>query len=73
MPDHLYGELAQMGERRPCKAEVTGSNPVFSIRDIKELPESHLQSQEQQGILGRRLLDRSLRKFYSPSLAPFNT
>ena len=26
-----------MGERRPCKAEVTGSNPVFSIREIKEL------------------------------------
>ena len=27
---NLRGELAQMGERRPCKAEVTGSNPVFS-------------------------------------------
>ena len=26
------GELAQLGERRPCKAEVTGSNPVFSTK-----------------------------------------
>ena len=25
-----YGELAQLGERLPCKQEVTGSTPVFS-------------------------------------------
>ena len=45
----MYGELAQMGERRPCKAEVKGSNPVFSIRDIKKLhplllPALHIRS-----------------------------
>ncbi len=34
MPDNLWGELAQMGERRPCKAEVAGSNPAFSIVKI---------------------------------------
>jgi hypothetical protein len=28
------GELAQLGERRPCKAEVTGSNPVFSTMEV---------------------------------------
>jgi hypothetical protein len=25
-----FGEVAQMVERRPCKAEATGSTPVFS-------------------------------------------
>ena len=33
MPDNLWGELAQMGERRPCKAEVAGSNPAFSMQE----------------------------------------
>ncbi len=28
------GELAQLGERRLCKPEVTGSSPVFSTKDI---------------------------------------
>jgi hypothetical protein len=27
---HNAGGLAQLGERRPCKAEVIGSNPIFS-------------------------------------------
>jgi hypothetical protein len=26
------GELAQLGERRLCKAKVAGSSPVFSIK-----------------------------------------
>ena len=31
VPDLLkYGDIAQVGERRPCKAEVTGSSPVIS-------------------------------------------
>ena len=31
MPDLLkYGDIAQVGERRPCKAEATGSSPVIS-------------------------------------------
>ena len=29
---NLTGDIAQLGERRPCKAEVTGSNPVISTR-----------------------------------------
>ena len=29
-PKITYGELAQLGERLPCKQEVTGSTPVFS-------------------------------------------
>ena len=35
IPDRqLYGGLAQLGERLPCKQEVTGSIPVLStIRD----------------------------------------
>jgi hypothetical protein len=32
-----------------------------------------LQSQEQQGTLGRQLLERSLRDSRSPSVAPSNT
>lgn len=27
----MFGALAQLGERRLCKAEVTGSTPVRSI------------------------------------------
>ena len=27
---HLYGGLAQLGERLPCKQEVSGSNPLIS-------------------------------------------
>jgi hypothetical protein len=33
------GDIAQLGERRPCKAEVTGSIPVIStikLADIKD-------------------------------------
>ena len=30
LPD-LYGGLAQLGERLPCKQEVSGSNPLISI------------------------------------------
>ena len=26
----LFGAVAQMGERRPCKAEVVGSIPISS-------------------------------------------
>ena len=26
----FLGAVAQLGERRPCKAEVIGSNPIFS-------------------------------------------
>ena len=25
------GDVAQLGERRPCKAEAVGSNPIISI------------------------------------------
>jgi hypothetical protein len=39
------GAVAQLGERRPCKAEVAGSNPVSSTnraarvqRDVSDLP-----------------------------------
>ena len=28
--DHIYGGLAQLGERLPCKQEVSGSNPLIS-------------------------------------------
>ena len=27
----LFGGLAQLGERLPCKQEVSGSNPLISI------------------------------------------
>ena len=29
-PPHLYGDVAQLGERLPCKQEVAGSSPVVS-------------------------------------------
>ena len=34
--DRRYGGLAQLGERLPCKQEVSGSNPLISIRKIKD-------------------------------------
>ena len=33
-----YGALAQLGERRLCKPEVTGSIPVRSIRITVQMP-----------------------------------
>ena len=30
-PADLFGGLAQLGERLPCKQEVSGSNPLISI------------------------------------------
>ena len=27
-----WGAVAQLGERRPCKAEVVGSNPISSTK-----------------------------------------
>ena len=30
----LYGAVVQLGERRPCKAEVRGSNPLCSIKNM---------------------------------------
>ena len=45
---NLYGGLAQLGERLPCKQEVTGSIPVLStiriengelrIKELTEVP-----------------------------------
>ena len=29
-----YGGLAQLGERLPCKQEVTGSIPVLSTKEV---------------------------------------
>ena len=29
-----YGGLAQLGERLPCKQEVSGSNPLISTKEI---------------------------------------
>ena len=31
-----YGGLAQLGERLPCKQEVTGSIPVLSTKRLTE-------------------------------------
>ena len=31
----IYGGLAQLGERLPCKQEVTGSIPVISTIEIR--------------------------------------
>ena len=38
------GALAQLGERRLCKAEVTGSIPVRSIPDLMALPAAAAQA-----------------------------
>ena len=37
IPTTRAGELAQSGERRPCKAEVVGSSPIFSTNQLKLL------------------------------------
>ena len=39
LPDSLGG-LAQLGERLPCKQEVTSSNLVFSTKKAKQKPEN---------------------------------
>ena len=31
-----YGGLAQLGERLPCKQEVSGSNPLISTKYLKK-------------------------------------
>ena len=32
-----FGGLAQLGERLPCKQEVTGSIPVLSTKELTEV------------------------------------
>ena len=39
-----YGGLAQLGERLPCKQEVSGSNPLISTR--VETGSKHLRELE---------------------------
>ena len=38
----LYGGLAQLGERLPCKQEVTGSIPVLSTKRSRNGPIAQL-------------------------------
>ena len=33
-PPLLFGDIAQLGERCPCKAEVSGSNPLISTNIV---------------------------------------
>jgi hypothetical protein len=45
-----HGAVVQLGERRPCKAEVTGSNPVcsttyFSILTLRASVRTHRPSE----------------------------
>ena len=35
--ESLNGGLAQLGERLPCKQEVTGSIPVLSTIEVKDM------------------------------------
>ena len=35
--ESLPGGLAQLGERLPCKQEVTGSIPVLSTKEVKDM------------------------------------
>jgi hypothetical protein len=35
--EELHGDIAQLGERRLCKAEVTGSIPVISRKYKKDV------------------------------------
>ena len=37
LPREVFGDIAQLGERRPCKAEVTGSIPVISTPGTKRI------------------------------------
>ena len=34
-PYEIRGDIAQLGERLPCKQEVAGSNPTISTKRIK--------------------------------------
>ena len=49
-----YGGLAQLGERLPCKQEVTGSIPVLSTKRLIETPE---KSDASLSLLKRKLKD----------------
>ena len=49
-----------MGERRPCKAEVVGSNPISSTRAHRAVPEmvELVRRSKQQRLFDRVLLRR---------------
>ena len=36
----IEGDIAQLGERLPCKQEVAGSNPTISTKRISVTPHS---------------------------------
>ena len=40
--DPTHGDVAQLGEHRPCKAGVVGSSPIVST-SRKPVPGMHLQ------------------------------
>ena len=38
--EKIDGDIAQLGERLPCKQEVAGSNPTISTKRISVTPHS---------------------------------
>ena len=45
-----HGGLAQLGERLPCKQEVTGSIPVLSTKEVTGTPAKPSEA----GLMGKR-------------------
>ena len=50
MMDETNGGLAQLGERLPCKQEVSGSIPLIST---KEVPKGSPLKPSEAGLMGR--------------------
>ena len=51
---NLYGGLAQLGERLPCKQEVTGSIPVLSTTFKERLTETSKELDASLSLLKKR-------------------
>ena len=59
----IEGDIAQLGERLPCKQEVAGSNPTISTKRISVTPVIQFVSKPSEVGLKRRGGARERTKF----------
>ena len=59
----IEGDIAQLGERLPCKQEVAGSNPTISTKRISVTPVIQIVSKPSEVGLKRRGGARERTKF----------
>ena len=62
-PPTLFGGLAQLGERLPCKQKVTGSSPVSSTL-LGELKYAQFNKEEESSSTSQTLRNRRGAKEY---------